>query len=241
MGSVVKTVGTVVALAIVAVSAGCSGSAEFREFDPSNFGSVTVEPGPPGTIQEALNRTAGGARGETITLADGSRYVVDAQDNPRVPIGYRLVGALDKSGDILEIKEASIGDSAYLPGKVSGVFEYSGRAVALLGRDGAVYQRVAGRSELAIDFDLQEARLEAATTGVDAEAELAGVLAFDRESGRLSADGLAIEYSDQKGDVVTTADLMGAVYGDNAAYSAVFKPEVGDIRGAGIVEGRRDD
>jgi len=242
MGGRAKTVGAGFALALSSMAGGCSDlSAGFPDTSVPGGKQSDNEDDLPWTIGEALGRIPGEVSDEVITLADGNRYVVDALYTRKDgrPSGYVLAGRLDGDGNIVEIAEWRSTTLPYVPGTTSGVFEYSGPSVALLGRDGASYNRVAGTAEMTVDFDSQEARLEAGMSSADVAAELAGVLAFDRESGRLSADGLSLEYSDQAGNIVGTADLEGAVSGDNAGFAAFFEAADG-VRGTGVMSGERD-
>ena len=208
-----------------------------------NEANEEIEPLVPSTVAEALSLRGGHAAGEIVTLADGSKVNISAvsPNGGGVVAEYVLVGAVDDADRITRVTRATVSGEPYVPGTVAGSFTYSGRTVALLGREGGELRRMIGTAALALDFDAGTGRLTSDAEAGNRRADVSGDVAFSRATGAIRADALELRYRDSQGTLTEAAGLRGSVRGDNAGFSALYEATGQGVAGKGVVTGLRVD
>lgn len=192
--------------------------------------------------------TRGGLENAVITLADGSKFLVDGvfAGESKTGIGYVLAGELDDAGNLAEVILNEADGEPYVATDATGSFRYSGDMLAYLGEAGKNLSRVEGSSGLTLNFDDGTGRIEGVARGEisgggKAEAELSGDIGkFSGQTGLFEGGTVDLSYVRSGEAIRDSAELSGQLFGENDGFAATFDPSGKTIEGSGVLFGTRD-
>jgi len=193
--------------------------------------------------------TRGGLENAAITLADGTRVLVDGvyAGESDAGIGYVLAGELDRAGNLTKVIQSEVGGDPYVSTNASGNFRYSGDTIAYLGDAGKNLVRLEGSSGLILDFDGGTGRVEGVARGEisgggKAEAAFSGDIgAFSDKTGQFESGDVELSFARSGETIRDSAELSGGLIGENEGFAATLDPSGRMIEGSAVLFGTRDN